>query len=99
MAQSVKEKIRCCNCDKLRIAAGYSLCRTCYKKFVNGDFHHPLGMPLVKRGNCTHLPISNVKSDSDVSTLCNHNPHSLPFYVEEQPADPNRDPFAWWEAA
>lgn len=99
MSRSVKEKITCCNCHKRRVSAGYSLCKACYKKFMNGDFHHPLGMSVVRRGYSLNPPVSTVKEDSDVSTLCDHNPHGLPFYVEEHPADPDRDPFEWWDAA
>ncbi|MEZ6854341.1 hypothetical protein [Halodesulfovibrio aestuarii] len=99
MSVSVKEKIKCCNCNKRRVHAGYGLCGACYKKFTSGEIHHPLGATLVQRGHCTHTPMSNVKPDSDVSTLCDHNPHRLPFWIEEQPADPNSDPFAWWDAA
>ncbi len=96
---SVKEKIDCCNCGKRRLDYGYGLCSVCYKKFTTGKIHHPLGMPLVKRGHCILTPLSKVKEDSDVSTLCNHNPHELPFWVKEQPADPTQDLFSWWDAA
>lgn len=97
---SHRAKITCCNCNRKRKEAGYNLCKKCFDKFKSGEIQHPHGFlpPSAKTGQNLQ-PVSTVRPDSDKATLCDHNPFDVPFYVNVQPADPERDPLEWWEAA